>query len=384
MPSNINLTKQEQIVPIQILRALAALGVIWQHIRYDFQIELGISNFPPTINVLNSGVDIFFVISGFIIVYSSSSLFQKRGAWREFITRRIIRIVPLYWLTSLLALAYILIRHRDSDILPTEVFRNWVISSFLFIPHARTNGEMSPLNGVGWTLNYEMFFYAFFAIALYLSPRRAFASITILFAILIWAGNYSGLSLSPSLTFLCNPRILEFSFGMLLSLAFQGGIRIPTWLTCALVLLGIVESSLVGFFGLSIFKSPTYEIASTFLQWGIPSALIVSGLALRDGLIPARQTWPVARLFCFIGEASYSIYLMHPFTITFIRFIYFHPHSNGMIPPQQPWVYVTLQFVFAVAAGVLTHIAIEKPLINIFRGITRRTRFRTSPKSECA
>lgn len=365
---------RQPLFSIQVLRALAALTVIWQHIQYDFRVKIGVANFPPSINIINSGVDIFFVISGFIIVYSSASLFQRPGAWKEFIVRRVIRIVPLYWVMSLVALGYILVRHQAIDIYPADVFRKWVISSFLFIPYPRTNGEMAPLIGVGWTLNYEMFFYALFAAALCLSRRIAVVGITVLLVVLVLADSYFALPLNPSLAFWCNPRILEFAFGMLIASALLRGIHIPTWLTWALILGGIGASSLVEYFGYFGLNTGAHAKQLTVIEWGIPAALIVTGLSLNNSRSHAHPLGFVAQFFSFLGDASYSIYLVHPFSITIVRFIYFGS-QNGMSLPQQPsWLYVALQFLFAVAAGALAHVAIEKPLTNFCRGFIRQTK----------
>jgi peptidoglycan/LPS O-acetylase OafA/YrhL len=112
-----------RFLSIQVLRAVAALGVIYQHIQYDFQVKFGIAGFPPRLGVTDLGVDLFFVISGFIMVYTSERLFAQPGGWKIFITRRLIRIVPIYWATSLAALAYILLRQRASDWSPGRTSR---------------------------------------------------------------------------------------------------------------------------------------------------------------------------------------------------------------------------------------------------------------------
>ena len=116
-----------------------------------------------------AGVDIFFVISGFIMVYASSRWFGSARAPRVFLAHRIARIVPLYWATMMVYLAVLLL---TPWLLNSEYLApHFVIASFLFIPAARPDGLVQPLYSLGWTLNYEMFFYALFAIAIAF-PRR--------------------------------------------------------------------------------------------------------------------------------------------------------------------------------------------------------------------
>jgi peptidoglycan/LPS O-acetylase OafA/YrhL len=363
-----NRTATRQLLSIQVLRAAAALGVICQHISYDFSEKFGVGNFPPMIGLFNIGVDTFFVISGFIMVYSSGSLFAQSDAWREFIVRRVIRIVPLYWLMSLVALAYIIIRQRMSDMLPADVFHKWVVSSFLFIPYPRTNGEMVPLNGVGWTLNYEMFFYLLFAAVLFLQRQAAVLTLFGFFsAIAVFAKVFG--PLPEPFQFWCDPLILEFCFGMLVALAFCNGVKLPRWLCVGLVVLGL------GLYTAEVYIDvgalPAF-LSSRVTIWGIPSALIVAGLALRQPPKQANEPNFIERIFGFLGDASYSLYLVHPFTITMPRLFNFGLSATNVVPPQHPWLYVILQFATAVATGSIVHVCFEKPVTNALRRFTAR------------
>jgi exopolysaccharide production protein ExoZ len=345
------------IPALQILRALAALSVIYAHIRYDFSVKFGIAEFPPRIAPLDAGVDVFFVISGFVMVYASERLFKRGAGPREFLARRILRIVPLYWLTSLTALAYILVRQRTSDLLPHAVFYKWAAASFLFIPYARTNGELSPLNGVGWTLNYEMLFYAVFAAAVCLSRRAAIAGIALLFAAMVLAGLHFA-PLPDPFGFWCDPLILEFVFGMLIALALREGLRLPSWLAHGVILGGLAAL---------LVEQHLAVAMSRVLQYGVPSALIVAGLALNPSALGAAGSGLFARAFGFLGNASYSIYLVHPFALTAPRLLHFGLAGDGTAPPSQPWLYASLQLATALAAGVIVHLGVERPITRALR-----------------
>src|SRR5262249_11870730 len=123
----------------------------------------------PHLSIGNAGVDLFFVISGFVMVHASSDLFGRPELRREFMWRRIIRIVPLYWIVSGVLLVHALIRY--SDLAAADLPPRVLIGSFFFIPTMRPSGDILPLLGVGWTLNYEMAFYLLLACSLAL-PKR--------------------------------------------------------------------------------------------------------------------------------------------------------------------------------------------------------------------
>src|SRR5215469_9264499 len=106
--------ERRTLTSIQVLRAVAALAVTLDHIvGYEFGRQLGLFNALPHPSFLPSGVDLFFVISGFVMVYSSERHFEKPKAPQQFFLRRLARIVPLYWLTTSVILAYLLSHYHD-------------------------------------------------------------------------------------------------------------------------------------------------------------------------------------------------------------------------------------------------------------------------------
>jgi len=155
------------VISVQMLRAIAATMVVFVHM--DLQLQ---RLHYPTLgtNWMASGVDIFFVISGFIMWTSVERRPEMTAS--SFFRNRLIRIVPLYWFATTLVLMVALIAPQ---VLNTTVLRPWhAIASYLFIPARHpTTGLFWPLLIPGWSLNYEMLFYAIFAIAIALSghPR---------------------------------------------------------------------------------------------------------------------------------------------------------------------------------------------------------------------
>src|SRR6185437_14170487 len=131
---------------IQALRAIAALLVVFVHLAVPVA-ALGVAPFGA------GGVDLFFVISGFIMVYTTVG---RPISGAEFLGRRIVRIVPLYWLLTLAVFGIALI----APTLLQFTTASWgqLLKSLFFIPFAKANGDVQPVLFLGWTLNYEMFF----------------------------------------------------------------------------------------------------------------------------------------------------------------------------------------------------------------------------------
>jgi len=143
-------TEQQTIVAIQALRALAATAVVFAHFQMDLGRLLNARDALPDLTLGNAGVDLFFVISGFVMVYASEPMFGRAGGPLQFMTRRLIRIVPLYWLVTTLYLVMALAIPAFEKSYSVAS----VVASYLFIPWPRLDGIMQPLVGQGWTLNY--------------------------------------------------------------------------------------------------------------------------------------------------------------------------------------------------------------------------------------
>jgi exopolysaccharide production protein ExoZ len=349
--------KSQALQSIQILRAVAALGVLVYHTSRELAERTGLTGPLSDIVVGGAGVDLFFVISGFVMVYASQALFAQPGAPRYFLLRRIVRIVPLYWATTLLLLLYMGAAHRA---LPPGI-ESWtgVVASFAFWPYPRTDGVIAPIHALGWTLNYEMFFYAVFAGALVLRRGAAIAAIVALFVAMVIVN--AAYPLRQPLGFWCNPIIIEFCFGMLIAAAYEQGFRLTRSGTCALLVVAVAGYALPVAIG--------YWPSLRWLQWGVPSAALVAALALADA---TPSSGALARGFAFLGDASYSLYLVHPFTIPLVR------RAMGPWLELAParWLYPLVLIATAIAAAILSYLMFEKP---ITRALQRRlTRSRAS------
>jgi exopolysaccharide production protein ExoZ len=155
----------ETLSSIQALRAVAALSVLELHITGNISNRPGFTVTSIDNLIGAAGVDLFFIISGFIMVYASEPLFGRPAGPQVFFLRRLIRIAPLYWAVSAVFIVFFLVTPNGfaTTIAASNTSIGTIIASFMFLPFPRPDGAMLPLLGVGWTLNYEVFFYVIFA-----------------------------------------------------------------------------------------------------------------------------------------------------------------------------------------------------------------------------
>jgi exopolysaccharide production protein ExoZ len=269
--------QQTRLHGLQYLRAIAAIMVAVFHIGETIP---AYSPYLGGIHALRlwTGVDVFFVISGFIMTVTGARL-----APGEFVVRRLIRIVPLYWLlTSLLA---VMTLHKDLTTVESYIL------SLLFVPYRDANGSFQPLLGTGWTLNYEMFFYAIFALVLWVKPQRPALLTGLLLGSLVALG-----AVLPG--FYTSPMLLEFWLGILIARTYEH-VRLPTAVSVGLILAGFAGLMLTAFVAV-------HEIGA---------AAIVLGTVVWERSGKLRLWQPGVAL----GDASYSLYLTHTFALSGVK-----------------------------------------------------------------
>jgi exopolysaccharide production protein ExoZ len=311
---------------IQVLRAVAALLVLFAH-AWPQLAYYGVPDAIPNFTFGAIGVDLFFVISGFIMVYTSEPLFGQPGAWRAFAFRRLLRVVPMYWaLTTVLLILWC----RGGGI-PSYSSVEHVVGSYLFLPVTTNVGTTEPLLGVGWTLNHEMFFYALFACTIALHRRLAVLSLTAL----IIAITALPTSAAPWSVW-ASPYLYEFAAGMWIAAAMREGVRIPLWLATAVGLLGL-------YLAVASYLHPWGSRVET---WGPACACIVAAVALASG-----NGLPFAfRPLVIIGDASYALYLAHTLVPTGLHVL----KITALIgPAQHPWVWCAAFFVGSIVVALV-------------------------------
>lgn len=354
---------------VQQLRGYAALAVVVMHARLmaaDVAVRTGT---PAPVEVLPLfgawGVDLFFVISGFVmaqVVANARSAGSFEAHAGGFLLRRIGRVVPLYWIATLAmaaSIAALPASARESTLAPWHF-----VASLLFVPARNWNGEWLPVLVVGWTLTFEMLFYAVIAIALryrWRWPVEGAAAVLALGAAVGASGRWP-----MPWGVLTDPLLLEFGLGVAAWWGAQrwSPSRGTAWLCVGAAIAVVVASSTV--------EGLVWRVGC----WGVPSAVLVCLLVARErqaravGSARGAMRW-FDPLMLRLGDASYSIYLFHLFAIKIVARV-------AIAGPVTPGIPTTLALeavaiVVSVALGLVVHRLLEAPLLAATYRALRRT-----------
>lgn len=324
-----------EVRAIQYLRGLAAFAVLVFHAA-----ERAGGAFGPGA----AGVDIFFVISGFIMWTVTQ---QRETTPAQFLLRRLQRIAPLYWGVTLLVVAVALVAPAAFPAMSPTVGQ--VVQSLLFIPYRDTTGLIAPLVVPGWTLNYEMFFYVLFALTL-LAPGglRPWLLTAVLVALV--AARPLGPVSNPLWATYTNPLLLEFVAGVWLGKVWSQGRRPPGLASGAMLVTGALAFAAVAVSGIDV------EPARALL-WGLPALLVVAGAVGLEG----RGKAPEAPALKAIGDASYSLYLVHGLAISATV------RALEMLGWASPPMILLCGLTAGVLAGLLVYRFAERPITRLFK-----------------
>lgn len=356
------------IQTVQIMRAMAAVLVVLVHSQYG-ALTAASSHFFSWGRMPEAGVDLFFVISGFIMMLVSDPETGRESAPGVFLLRRIQRIVPLYWFYTLLLAAGAVV--MPSLLRFTTLTPELLLTSLFFIPVYASNGVVQPLLAVGWTLQYEMFFYLCFAAAIRLSLGARVVVMAAAFACLMTLTGLTGRE-TAALQFLGNPLVLEFVAGMGVYWLWRRGwvtrrIAAPIAIVALPALLWLVGSGAATPLEDAVDHRWVRPIA-----WGIPAVLLFYvGVAIRE--VPGA----VGRALAHLGDASYSLYLCHWFVVAAILNVW---AALGHSPSAAFGVLFVMPC--CIAAGLFSYHVIEKWLLGKQLGKLARRIKRFQPAAQ--
>jgi len=266
----------------------------------------------------------FFIISGFIMWSMTDAATRPLS----FLLNRLIRIVPLYWAATLL-----MGLHQHAAPLA-------IAKSLFFIPYFGEDDQIWPVLAPGWTLNYEIFFYLIFSVVLLVPQRQRFVAALVTLSLLAVAHPLVAPS-DPILTTYTNPLMLEFVAGIVLA-ELRNHAALPDWkVALPAGLLGVV----------ALFLIPVNETHNAWrgVSWGIPAFMIVASFVAFEAHQPVRRLMPLM----LVGNASFSIYLFHPFIIRTV---------TENLPDTSIWLRVIAVLLSACAVGITIFFFIERPV----------------------
>jgi len=336
---------------VQALRALAALLVVGDHLPRD---EAKV--FPHGLLAGFGaggalGVDLFFVISGLIMIVTTRNTFGKPDAPRSFLERRALRIYPPYWVATLAFVAMSLIAPRIEHL---RHFSAWdLVASLLLVPH-----EGGPLMFVAWSLQFEMYFYLVFTVAMFFTRERlkfivaGWIAITLACNVAWFFGNTN-----IAIGFIGTPLSLEFMTGMGIGILVTGRrVFAPrSFIVAGALLLAAAVVYSARFDGFDSWSLAWYRVLVA--TPGI--AMLVYGACTLE----AEYERSVHGFFVRIGDASYTMYLWHNALLGAYTALFARLHLHGTAADL---AFALAGYAVVIAGSFAIYRAVELPLLQFF------------------
>lgn len=341
------------IIGLQYLRGIAALMVVFIHAK------VAVNHFVPSTRLIlpdqgfvqfgKYGVDIFFVISGMVMYITIGKCMRSDRGIGDFIIKRLIRVAPAFWMSLLLYAIALMVTGK----IPDDAFRKFVTSAmFLFYPSESWKAE--TIYAISWTLNFEVYFYMSLALMCCIFGKYGRVATGVLFCTYTFLFyNWGSLNFIQRLFF--SPIHLEFIFGMICGYVYQKKIlqNIKLSVLCFAVGLFLIVGTNVWGVG-----------DERIIYVGVPSLLCVLG-AIN---ISFNEKSFVHKALMKLGDASYSIYLIHTISFivlsTFLRCIgYKITNYTGTI------ILYAAMIIFALITSMIFSYYLEKPVIRLLTNV---------------
>lgn len=329
-----------RILSLQALRFLAAIGVVHAH-AMSVADSFARARAPVWHQAGTIGVDLFFVISGFII--ARIAFIDRSPTAAAFLRGRWLRVAPIYWLATL---AWMTVDR-------TPVAAPNLVATVFFWPGTGAAPAL-PILPYGWTLCFEMLFYLA-AAAVLASPGRGRAVAVLIAAWLACVALRYGGAHGAALSFLGNPIVGEFLAGVAIA---HLRVRRPALGALVLVAAAAMIWSAAGVPRINDghFTFDASLSAQRLWRFGLPAAGVVFAVLQFEPWFQGRA----GRALAYLGDTSYVLYLTHPLAFTLLWALARSVRLDG-------WAIVTLGIVLAAAAAVAAHEWVEKPLMRRLR-----------------
>lgn len=358
MTRNHSVEPSGRVANLQALRGVAVMMVVLFHCAAAERKYAGDTILPALLRIGESGVDLFFVISGFVMVMVTRGKFGRTREAGWFLYSRATRIYPVYWVYVGLAAAVYLA--QPAWVNASQGHQVDLLRSFLLLPQ-----EQLPVLLVAWSLVHEMYFYLLFALFV-LAPENRLPRLLIAWAAIV---AISGLTwwhpgVTPWARIAAHPLTLEFVAGAFAALWLPKTSGRPSparlWGGVALSLIGLVAAYECG-----VLDMPALPRAAVMAS--IYGVLVYCAVALEQRCAQRARGWLVR-----LGDASYTIYLAHVLVLSAVGRIWLRA---GVSP--EPWdnlLWAAMMLVAVVGYGYLGYRWIERPLVDYFHRLRRRLR----------
>lgn len=346
----------KKIKNIQSLRGVAVLLVVFFHMASIEKKYGGIQTLLPDFLQFGMfGVDLFFVISGFVMVTVTRGKFQQPRQAFTFLYHRMSRIYPLYWFYSLLVLAVYLL--QPSFVNSSQGGQVNIPASFLLLPQVHL-----PLLLVGWTLVHEIYFYLIFFLLLFLPEKHLISGIGLWTAVILVFQLQIAPDSPPALRLISHPLTIEFIGGSLMAVFTA---KRKSSLPASFSLLSSVLILSVAIFGFVLQWQTTGLVEPPgwwrILIMGVPALLIVYCLVQAE-----QQHLVLPGPLCRIGDISYSIYLSHILTLSLIGRIWAKFVTDATV---DNWIVLPIMLLAVIVVGLVSYVKVERPMIAVSRKI---------------
>ncbi|CAN5444656.1 acyltransferase [soil metagenome] len=348
---------------LQVLRGVAALGVVMSHCAVYLVVDANTRWLTGALDHLGSGVDLFFIISGFIMVHTTMNDTGGLRSAVRFVAKRMQRIWPAYIvLTLVFGFA-----EYGWRLIGDDATRLMLVKSLLFVPGSYDTIFANQVIGPGWTLGFEMYFYAVFAVSLlFVRWRWLFLAIWCVVMLLVvplaYGASLTGVFESWEtaypvgyLKLATNPFVWEFVFGGLAAVVHHSRLRIGSVWTCwALASVAVM---------FAVWNTLAPILPGTFgLAAGYVLLIVALSVASKSIALPA------LRPLRYCGDISYTLYLAHTAVIHGLHWVY---HAAGLNAFSATWFNVAISLAGSIAFAALTSRFLERDMLKVLVSVCR-------------
>ena len=346
-----------RLVNIQALRGAAALLVFAAHLHsFEFGIRDGNAILPDFLYFGVTGVDLFFLISGFIMVHVTTDLKGGRRQAQQFLFNRMARIYPLYWAAAILLLAVFVLR----QFIMGEPFpATDLLTAIFLLPDAK------PFLNVSWTLTHELYFYGVFTLIV-LAARNIIAPLFVFWAsVILLAGFINVTPMNAWTNVVFSPLSFEFMGGAIIAIMVRNGVTRGGFyvLGAGVILLAIITFLMPH----SVYPTLASQHVLRTSVYLAPYALILYGAISLELHKPSGLLAP--SWLCRLGDASYALYLVHVPVLLVIARLVSSLIDTGLAASL---IFIPVATGACLITAFLAHYFIEKPSLTLFRKASKR------------